>query len=156
MNNSTILTSVLKVKGLDCPDCAKDIQKAVVSMSGVQSAEVNFAAEKLKVMHNKDEASVNQIIKVLTKMGHPATLEGGVQESTVTSTLKVKGIDCPDCAKDIQAAVSDVSGVHKAEVNFAAQKLKIEHDTDDAVITNVLETLARMGHPGTVEDINTT
>lgn len=50
INDSSIITSTLKVSGLDCPDCAKDVQKAVTSIPGVQSAVVNFGAQKLKVV----------------------------------------------------------------------------------------------------------
>lgn len=152
INQASILTSVLTVKGIDCPDCAKDIQKAVANMAGVQSAEVNFAAQKLRVVHDNDEASLDQIIQILMKMGHPATLENNVKETTITRTLKVKGIDCPECARDIQAAVSDVSGVHLAEVNFAAQKLKVEYEPDAAILQNVFAALTRMGHPGVADD----
>ena len=152
INKSSVLNSVLNVKGIDCPDCALDIQKAVADMSGVQSAEVNFAAQKLRVVHDNDEASLDQIFQTLTKMGHPATLEDGVKETTITRTLKVKGIDGPECARDIQAAVSDVSGVHLAEVNFAAQKLKVEYEPDDAILQNIFAALTGMGHPGAVDD----
>jgi len=152
INKSSILNSVLNVKGIDCPECALDIQKAVADMSGVQSAEVNFAAQKLQVVDDNDDAYVHQIIQTLTKMGHPATLEAGVKETTITRTLKVKGIDCPECARDIQAAVSDVSGVHLAEVNFAAQKLKVEYEPDDAILQNVFAALTRLGHPGVADD----
>lgn len=158
INQSPMLTSVLTVKGIDCPDCAKDIQKAVADMPGVKSAEVNFAVQKLRVVHNNNESSVDQILQTLTKMGHPAILEGGATKATVTSTLQVKGIDCPECAGDIQAAVSAIAGVKKAEVNFAAQKIRIEHEPGDAVLGDIFATLTNMGHPGVAndEDISST
>ena len=53
INDSSIITSTLKVSGLDCPDCAKDVQKAVTSIPGVQSAVVNFGAQKLKVVYTR-------------------------------------------------------------------------------------------------------
>ena len=92
INNSPILTSTIKVSGLDCPDCAKDVQKAVSSMPGVQSAEVNFGAQKLKVVYNNNEASIEQINEVLTKIGHPVTLvkTGTVENTKVAPSENVK------------------------------------------------------------------
>lgn len=158
ISNSPIITSTLKVKGLDCPDCAKDVQKAVSSIPGVQSAEVNFGAQKLKVVHNNNEALIEEISKVLSKIGHPATVLGENRESNktsssspiITSTLKVSGLDCPDCAKDVQKAVSSMPGVQSAEVNFGAQKLKVVHNNNEASVEQINKVLTKIGHPATL------
>ena len=159
MNGSPMAISTLKVSGLDCPDCAKDVQKAVSSMPGVQSAEVNFSAQKLKVVHNNNEASVEQISKVLSKIGHPATLlsengDSNIKTSSgspfIASTLKVSGLDCPDCAKDIQKAVSSMPGVQSAEVNFGDQKLKVIHNNNEASVEQINMVLTKIGHPVTL------
>ncbi|MDA8229554.1 MAG: cation-translocating P-type ATPase [Desulfitobacterium hafniense] len=73
ISGSPMITSTLKVKGLDCPDCAKDVQKAVSSMPGVQSTEVNFNAQKVKVVYNSNDTSLEQISNILSKIGHPVT-----------------------------------------------------------------------------------
>ncbi|OLN30117.1 heavy metal translocating P-type ATPase [Desulfosporosinus metallidurans] len=156
INNSPILTSTLKVSGLDCPDCAKDVQKAVSSIPGVQSAEVNFGAQKLKVVHNNNEASIEQISKVLSKIGHTATVLSENRESNKTSsspivtiTLKVSELCCPDSAKDVKKAVSSMSGVQSAEVNFNAQKLKVVYNSNETSLEQISNVLSKIGHPVT-------
>ena len=137
INDSSIITSTLKVSGLDCPDCAKDVQKAVTSIPGVQSAVVNFGAQKLKVVYNND-VSIEEINKVLSKIGHTATLlsenKGSNKTSDsqiISSTLKVSELCCPDSAKDVQKAVSSMPGVQSTEVNFNAQKLKVVYNSNE-------------------------
>lgn len=157
IDSSSIVTTTFKVSGLDCPDCAKDVEKAVSSIPGVQSAEINFGAQKLKVVYSVNETSVEQISKVLSKMGHTATAVSQNSESNktssstamITSILKVSGLDCPDCAKDVQKAVSSIPGVQSAEINFSAQKLKVVHNHEVSVekINNVL---TKIGHSVTL------
>lgn len=152
-----MITSTLKVKGLDCPDCAKDVQKAVSSMPGVQSAEVNFGAQKLKVVHNNNEASIEEISKVLSKIGHPATVLSENRESNktsssspvITSTLKVSELCCPDSAKDVKKAVSSMPGVQSTEVNFNAQKLKVVYNSNETSLEQISNILSKIGHPVT-------
>lgn len=156
INDSSIITSILKVSGLDCPDCAKDVQKAVSSMPGVQSAEVNFGAQKLKVVHNNNEASIEEISKVLSKNGHPATVLSENKESNktsspqiITSTLKVSELCCPDSAKDVKKAVSSMPGVQSTEVNFNAQKLKVVYNSNETSLEQISNILSKIGHPVT-------
>lgn len=155
INNSSIITSTLKVSGLDCPDCAKGVQKAVSSIPGVQSAEVNFGAQKLKVDHN-NEVSIKEINKVLSKIGHTATLlsenKGSNKTSDsqiITSTLKVSELCCPDSAKDVKKAVSSMPGVQSTEVNFNAQKLKVVYNRNETSLEQISNTLSKIGHPVT-------
>nr|WP_312579725.1 heavy metal translocating P-type ATPase [Sedimentibacter sp.] len=156
INDSSIITSILKVSGLDCPDCAKDVQKAVSSMPGVQSAEVNFGAQKLKVVHNNNEASIEEISKALSKNGHPATVlsenKGSNKTSSpqiITSTLKVSELCCPDSAKDVKKAVSSMPGVQSTEVNFNAQKLKVVYNSNETSLEQISNILSKIGHPVT-------
>ncbi|MBR0600062.1 heavy metal translocating P-type ATPase [Sinanaerobacter chloroacetimidivorans] len=155
INSSPMIISTLKVSGLDCPDCAKDVQKAVSSMPGVQSAEVNFGAQKLKVVYN-NEVSVEQISKVLSKIGHTATVLSENRESNktnsspiITSTLKVSELCCPDSAKDVKKAVSSMPGVQSTEVNFNAQKLKVVYNSNETSLEQISNILSKIGHPVT-------
>jgi Cd2+/Zn2+-exporting ATPase len=53
------------VHGMDCADCARTIENGVRQLPGVQSAEVNFAAAKLRVSGNTPEAVIRQRVEAL-------------------------------------------------------------------------------------------
>lgn len=153
--SSSTITSTLRVDGLDCPDCAKDVERAVSALRGVQSAEVNFGAQKLKVVHN-NEATIEKISKVLSNIGHPATVLIDREslnsiEPMTTSTLKVSGLCCPDSAKDVQKAVSSIPGVQNAEVNFNSEKLTAIYNNNQVSIEQINKVLTQIGHPGALE-----
>ncbi|MCL1125020.1 zinc/cadmium/mercury/lead-transporting ATPase [Shewanella surugensis] len=48
------------VLGMDCPSCANKLEKALMSLKGVDSAKVMFATEKL-IVHCQSESMVSQI-----------------------------------------------------------------------------------------------
>lgn len=61
--------SVFQVSGLDCGDCAAKLEKRVAALTGVVSAQVNFAAGKMIVQHT---ASVADILQAVKQAGYQA------------------------------------------------------------------------------------
>lgn len=55
-------TSVLTLDNLHCADCAANLEKAVGSLAGVESAQVNIIAGKIKVRHQGDEGPIRALI----------------------------------------------------------------------------------------------
>ncbi|WP_425060237.1 Cadmium-transporting ATPase [Sporomusa carbonis] len=62
-----IRNAVFKVSGLDCADCAAKLEKMILAMAGVSSAQVNFAAGKIIVEHTISE---DDIIKAIEQAGY--------------------------------------------------------------------------------------
>ncbi|NLP16681.1 MAG: heavy metal transporter [Clostridiales bacterium] len=64
--------------------------------------------------------------------------------------FKLEGLDCANCASKIEAAVSKLTGVKEATVNFMTQKLIIEADDDNmsAIINEAQKIIGRI-EPGT-------
>ncbi|MBO8159912.1 cation-translocating P-type ATPase [Thermosyntropha sp.] len=70
-NPETVETS-LYITGLDCPNCAAKLEKAVQEMPGVISASLNFASGKLKVEFAEGELNKDEIIKLTRFLGYEA------------------------------------------------------------------------------------
>lgn len=64
--------------------------------------------------------------------------------------FKLEGLECANCASKIEAAVSKLTGVKEATVNFMTQKLIIEADDDNmsAIINEAQKIIGRI-EPGT-------
>lgn len=52
-------------------------------------------------------------------------------------SFKLDEIDCANCARELQDALSELEGVKSASVNFMTQKLTLE--ADDAEFDDVLD-----------------
>ncbi|MEW6308298.1 MAG: heavy metal translocating P-type ATPase [Bacillota bacterium] len=63
MTVSTELTrTVLKLQGLTCADCARQLEASLSRLSGVQEARVNFGASLVSVLHVGDAGRIMQAI----------------------------------------------------------------------------------------------
>jgi len=66
--------SVLSIRGMTCANCARTIEKGVASLSGVISASVNFAAEKLTVVHHPSQVGAADLIAQVGALGYRASV----------------------------------------------------------------------------------
>lgn len=58
----------------------------------------------------------------------------------------ITGMDCADCAQHIESAVSKISGVSKAEINFATSKLKVIAGDAHLDFAKVISTIESLGY----------
>lgn len=68
-------TSVYRVEGMDCADCAAKLEKKILNMPGVRTAIVNFGAGKLTVEHSLTDSA---IMKVVQEAGYQAVRDNGI------------------------------------------------------------------------------
>ena len=62
---------------------------------------------------------------------------------TMKKTFILDEIDCANCAAKLEAAINKVEGVNRATVNFFAQKLILDVESE-AVIDDVLAVCKKM------------
>ncbi|MCL4424860.1 MAG: heavy metal translocating P-type ATPase [Firmicutes bacterium] len=143
----TSRTTIFRLKGLDCADCAAKVQKRVSLLDGVESAEVNFGASKMTVVGPVVPAAV---IKAVNESGYSATIEG-TGGTTRTTQFRVLGMDCADCATKLEKRLSVLPGVSKAAVNFGAGKLTVEHSAPISAIVKAVDEAGFYAEPEVVE-----
>ncbi|MBE5821815.1 MAG: heavy metal transporter [Clostridiales bacterium] len=65
------------IKGLDCANCAMQLENEIKQVKGIQNAVINFFTEKLIIEcneENKDEV-INTMKKVIKKENPDVTIE---------------------------------------------------------------------------------
>lgn len=67
-----VTTSVFRLTGLDCADCATKLERVLAATAGVEDASVNFGAAKLMVRHR---ISPTEIVHVVEGAGYGAIPE---------------------------------------------------------------------------------
>lgn len=71
------MKSTYKIKGIDCANCAAQLENAINKVKGVQNASISFMAERMVIEYdeqNKDEI-MKKIKKVIKKEEPDAILE---------------------------------------------------------------------------------
>ena len=48
-------------------------------------------------------------------------------------TVKIEGLDCPNCARTLEAEINKIEGVKNAEINFVKGKLSFESEDINAL-----------------------
>ena len=85
MNDAQFSKSWL-VSGMDCPACARKVEKAISNIDGVIQAKVLFATEKLVVKYN-NESLADTIEQVSITTGFPLTEVGSKKEKQQPETF---------------------------------------------------------------------
>ncbi len=109
----TEITFSLPVTGMTCANCATTIERSVRKLAGVQEANVNFASERVTLTYDGSLLGMNDIVTRIRKAGYD------VPEQTID--LAITGMDCVNCAMNVERALKKVDGVLDVNVNFATE-----------------------------------
>lgn len=69
--------------------------------------------------------------------------------------FKIKGIDCANCAAELERAIQKIDGVTEASLSFITEKLvmEIEDDRKDEVLKNLKKVVKKEEPDCTIEEI---
>ncbi|MTI85568.1 MAG: cadmium-translocating P-type ATPase [Firmicutes bacterium] len=112
-----------RLEGLDCADCAAKLENSIQQLPGVKNAKVNFGVSKIMVEHS---THTDKIIQAVDHAGYNAELETSGAKIR-SSTFRLSGLDCADCADKLEKRLTKTPGVETVEVNFGAAKMTVKH-----------------------------
>ncbi len=69
--------------------------------------------------------------------------------------FKIKGIDCANCAAELERAIQKIDGVTEASLSFMTEKLvmEIEDDRKEEVLKNLKKVVKKEEPDCTIEEI---
>ncbi|MDP2845868.1 MAG: cation transporter, partial [Candidatus Methanoperedens sp.] len=62
----------LKVRGMDCPSCAMNVENSVKKLDGVSDISVNFIMGKALIKYDPSHVNTSEIITAIEKAGYTA------------------------------------------------------------------------------------
>ena len=66
------MKSTFKIKGIDCANCAAQLENTISKVKGVQSVSISFMAERIVIEYNdKNKAEIMKNIKKVIKREEP-------------------------------------------------------------------------------------
>ncbi len=131
-------TISLPIAGMSCANCAANIDKMLGNLKGVESSNVNFAAEQAVVSFNPSTLSVSQITKKIHDSGYKVPAKK--QEMPVT------GMTCANCASNIEKALKKMSGITVASVNFASERVLVEFIPSIVSLDEIVSAIQKIGY----------
>lgn len=84
------MKSKFKINGLDCANCANELERAIQKLDGIKSANINFMAQKMELEYDEDikEKIIIEVKKVIKKEEPDVTIE----EVGKAVPIKKKGV----------------------------------------------------------------
>ena len=138
------------IEGMTCASCAQTVEKAAKKVRGVTQASVNLATEKLSIEYDEPTFSVENLQKAVDNSGY----EMIAQEGT-TQTFAIEGMTCASCAQTIEKAVGKLSGVDKASVNLATEKMQVSYNPSAISVSDVTGAVSNSGYAAVLETTET-
>ncbi len=71
------------------------------------------------------------------------------------SKFKIKGLDCANCANELERAIQKLDGVESANISFMTQKMELEYDETrkEEIIQNVKKVIKKEEPDVTIEEV---
>ena len=138
------------IEGMTCASCAQTVEKAAKKVRGVTQASVNLATEKLSIEYNEPTFSVENLQKAVDNSGYELIAQEGK-----TQTFAIEGMTCASCAQTIEKAVGKLSGVDKASVNLATEKMQVSYNPSAISVSDVTSAVSNSGYAAVLETTDT-
>lgn len=134
------------IEGMTCASCAQTVEKAAKKVRGVTKASVNLATEKLSIEYEEPTFSIENLQKAVDNTGYEVVTQEGT-----TQTFALEGMTCASCAQTIENAVGKLSGVDKASVNLATEKMQVSYNPAEVSVADVTGAVSNSGYAAVLE-----
>lgn len=138
---------ILKIEGMDCADCALQIERAVSKVKGVKSAKAYLASSTLAVTPEAEDLDMNAVVKEVKRMGYSVVDE----EAAGKITLYVKGMDCADEAEIIDKKMKSLGGIRSYQVNLVNERLDVIYEPSLISPQDIVKAIAETGMKARME-----
>lgn len=128
------------IEGMTCASCAQTVEKATAKLNGVSKATVNLATEKLNIEYDENKLSESDIQNAVSDAGYEAL--SNVQQRT----FDIEGMTCASCAQTIEKATNKLTGVSKASVNLATEKMVVDFDPTVINVSDITKAVSDAGY----------
>ncbi len=129
---------VLNISGMSCINCVRAIEKALSNLNGVISAKVNLTTEKAVIDFDPTILDQKTIEKTIVDIGYQVIHD--------QLSLQIGGMTCINCAKSIEKALRSKEGIYEAIVNFAAEKVNVEYNSEQISVAGIKKVIQDVGY----------
>ncbi|MFF2290988.1 heavy metal translocating P-type ATPase [Peribacillus butanolivorans] len=136
-----------RVHGMDCPACAKTIEKGLSTLRDIAEVKVNYSTAKMQVAASNADAFI-PIEREIKKLGF--SIEPLNQNGNLI-TFEIEGMDCGSCAKSIENHLNTLPSVKNVSVNFSTGKMKIEHSNS---VEDIMTEVSKIGFKASLPSKN--
>jgi Cd2+/Zn2+-exporting ATPase len=133
-----------------CPACDERIRERLATVEGIAAVELDNPPRRLRLTYDP------AVLPLADLELRVREVDAAVRRRFRHATLRLEGLDCPECAGAVEHSVGHAPGVLRASANFAAASLYVEYDAEATDLPRVAEAVGRTGYralqPGAASD----
>ena len=130
------------ISGFDCGNCAAKAERHLNSKDFIETATLDFAANKLYITYKEEALAVEQLRKVIKEV-ESDELEL-YELGLIKKTYHISGFDCGNCAAKAERHLNTKEGVEVATLDFAANKLYITYNGNAWTLSELKRVIAEV------------
>ncbi|MCD8373376.1 MAG: cadmium-translocating P-type ATPase [Clostridia bacterium] len=116
------MNKVIKIEGLDCANCARELEEELEKIEGVVSVSVDFVGQKVRLECN----SADTISKVTDCCNHFEEVKVVEEISQAdVKKIKIKDLCCANCGRELEEILNKIDGV-AATVDFMNMSVSLQ------------------------------
>ena len=71
------MNSKFKIRGLDCANCANELERAIQKIDGIKSVSISFIVERMELEYdeNNEDEIIKKVKKIIKKEEPDVTIE---------------------------------------------------------------------------------
>ena len=120
---------------INCNDCRTQLEQKLQAMNGVTSVSVSERSIEI------DATDSLETLKTEIKR-----LAVDISSQHDHASFLVEGMDCADCARKVESAVTRLPGVTSSKVNFSTQKLSVGFNPDKTKLEDFGRIIEPLGY----------
>ena len=130
------------ISGFDCGNCAAKTERHLNTKEFIETATLDFAANKLYISYKKESLSIDELKKVIKEVeSDPLEI---YELGSVKKVYHISGFDCGNCAAKAERHLNTKENVEVATLDFAANKLYITYKGNAWTISELKRVIAEV------------
>ncbi len=116
------MNNVIKIEGLDCANCARELEEELAKIEGVASVSVDFMMQK--VICDCTEDALEKVKRACNNFEEVKVVED-IPAPPRGEKIKVENLCCANCARELEEELCGIDGV-SATVDFINSQITID------------------------------
>src|SRR3989344_4149834 len=144
---------ILDIIGMHCTSCANTIEKSLNKAKGIIKVSVNFATEKAAIDYDEKKTNVDEVKKIIKKIGYTAIDSSSEIQESGKAILKVIGMDNAHCVNAVDNALNLLKGIKEKQL-FTNEKAILRYDPNVLTLEKIKKAIKNSGYEAVEENID--
>ena len=129
----------------DCEQCIDRLRDMLLGLDGMTDVSINSDRRTIDISYDRELLTFEEV------QDRARSLGVSVAERYRHESIRVIGLDCPDCASKLEGAIRRITGVAWASLNYATSVLTVEYETQVTSLMAIESKIRDFGYDSEIE-----